>query len=108
MPNRSLRMKWFPPGLVTISVVSASVAPLAPAAVDAEGIADAGDNPLEVVTITGTRDEARQLPGSAYVVDAKDLEIFMHSNINQILAIVLIGLLPVILMTRGITRENRR
>ena len=86
MPNRSIRMNRSRTGLLLMAVAGASVAPPALAAGDSRGVANAGDNPLEVVTIIGTRDDARELPGSAYVIDSKDLEIFMHSNINQVLA----------------------
>lgn len=41
---------------------------------------------LEEVTIVGTRDQAREMPGSAYVIDQEDLEIFQYSDINRILA----------------------
>ena len=87
MPNRNVRITTYLPCLgVMVAMVGGAVPAPALADVDAGGNAGAGDNPLEVVTIIGTRDDARQLPGSAYVIDAKDLEIFMHSDINKVLA----------------------
>ncbi len=40
---------------------------------------------LEEVTIIGSKEKARELPGSAYVLDESDLEIFNDSDINKIL-----------------------
>lgn len=41
---------------------------------------------LEEMTIIGDKDAARKLPGSAYVLDQKDLEVFNHTDINKILS----------------------
>lgn len=41
---------------------------------------------LEEMTIIGSKEQARELPGSAYVLDQKDLEVFNHSDINKILS----------------------
>jgi Fe(3+) dicitrate transport protein len=46
---------------------------------------DDGPGPLEVVNIIGTQEDAREIPGSAYVVPAEDLEIFRHTDIQRIL-----------------------
>ena len=46
---------------------------------------DDGPGPLEVVNIIGTQEDAREMPGSAYVVPAEDLEIFRHTDIQRIL-----------------------
>jgi Fe(3+) dicitrate transport protein len=40
---------------------------------------------MEVVQIIGSREDARQLPGSAFVVDTEDIEIFRHTDIQRIL-----------------------
>jgi Fe(3+) dicitrate transport protein len=52
--------------------------------VAAEAIAD--QHVLEEVTIIGSKEQAREMPGSAYVVSQKDLEVFNYSDINKILA----------------------
>lgn len=78
-------MKNFQPSLVFLAVVSAFVAPAALAA-DSPKAPEVDQRRLEVVTIIGTREDARQLPGSAFVVDSEQLEIFNHSSIDQILA----------------------
>jgi Fe(3+) dicitrate transport protein len=40
---------------------------------------------MEVMTIIGSREDARELPGSAYVVEQEDLEIFRYTDIQRIL-----------------------
>lgn len=74
------------PGLLLMAVVGVSMIPTAFAAASSEGADNGKDNRLEVVTIIGTREAARQLAGSAYVVGSEELELFRHTNIDQILA----------------------
>ncbi len=40
---------------------------------------------MEVMTIIGSQEDARELPGSAYVVEPEDLEIFRYTDIQRIL-----------------------
>ena len=41
---------------------------------------------VEEVTIIGTRDQARELPGSAWVIDEQKLETFNYTDVNRVLA----------------------
>lgn len=74
------------PSLVLLAIVGASPGPAVLAASGSDDASNATENRLEVVTIIGTREDARQLAGSAYVVDSEELDIFRHTSINQILA----------------------
>ena len=40
---------------------------------------------LDEVTIIGSREQARTLPGSAWVIDQQDLETFQYTDINRVL-----------------------
>ena len=40
---------------------------------------------MEVMTIIGSQENARQLPGSAYVLEPEDLDIFRHTDIQRVL-----------------------
>jgi Fe(3+) dicitrate transport protein len=82
-----MQMNKLQPSLILIAVVGAAIASPSLAAPAAEDVvASRSENRLEVVNIIGTREDARQLAGSAYVVDAAQLKIFRHTDINQILA----------------------
>ena len=50
------------------------------------GAASADQHVMEEVSIIGTKQQASELPGSAYVLDQEDLEVFNHSDINKILS----------------------
>lgn len=41
---------------------------------------------IEEVTIIGTRQQARELPGSAWVIDEQTLKTFMYTDVNRVLA----------------------
>jgi len=58
------------------------VAPAVTGAVDAS----VGVGPIEEVIIIGTRSDARELPGSAWVIDAAELEVYHYTDIHRVLA----------------------
>ncbi len=49
-------------------------------------LAQADQHILEEMKIIGSKEQARELPGSAYVLDQQDLEVFNYSDINKILS----------------------
>ena len=86
MQYRNIQIKTLPTSLVLTAVLGASSGVPVLAETDAEDGSSNTENRLEVVNIIGTREAARQLAGSAYVVDSAELDIFRHTDINQILA----------------------
>jgi len=63
-------------------VASTTVGFSCPVLADADQSADPG---IETITIIGTKAEARQIPGSGAVIDPKQMQIEVATDINQLL-----------------------
>ena len=68
-------------------ILAAAVAGVVAAGMGAAG-AWADDNALEEITIVGSREDARTLPGSGAVVDTEQIRIESAADINQLLKTV--------------------
>ncbi|MDX1481813.1 MAG: TonB-dependent receptor [Woeseiaceae bacterium] len=67
------------------SLLSLSLASLPALAQDVAGDAAVNDDVLDTVTIIGKRQDIRDVPGSAHVVDAEELETFLAADILRVL-----------------------
>lgn len=66
-------------------IALASVLSALPAAAAVSSPPSPRSQPPEEVTIIGSREQARTLPGSAWVITQEDLEIYQYTDINRVL-----------------------